>query len=95
MWFADASGIGGSYYQGVVVHQTLGEDGDAWDSVTVRWDDDEEMQVCPWELKRLGELEEEASSGSTDFTQRVRAPFVGLSASARGGGASCTNGVKG
>ena len=45
MWFADASGEGGGFYHGTVVGQTLGDNGDAWDSVTVRWNDDEEMQV--------------------------------------------------
>ena len=45
MWFADNSGVGGSFYSGTVVSQSLPENGDPWDSVTVRWEDGEEMQV--------------------------------------------------
>jgi len=43
MWFADPSGSGGSFYHGAVVSQILG--GEVWDSVTVRWEDGEELQV--------------------------------------------------
>jgi hypothetical protein len=45
MWFADSSGVGGSFYHGTVVSQAVG--GEVWDSITVRWEDGEELQVRP------------------------------------------------
>jgi DNA-binding transcriptional ArsR family regulator len=58
MWFSDESGGGGEYYSGTVVQQAPGENGDLWESVTVRWEDGEEMQVgvsnvCTWRMESL------------------------------------------
>ena len=55
MWFADNSGVGGSFYSGTVVSQSLPENGDPWDSVTVRWEDGEEMQVIAIEFSHHGQ----------------------------------------
>lgn len=58
MFFQNESLTGGHWYRGECLSQELPAGGDPWESVRVRWDDGEEMQVSPWELRRMDESDE-------------------------------------
>jgi len=70
MWFANEEG-GGSYYTGEATRVDLGKnESDPWNSVTVRWEDGQEMQVCPWELLLESEDGEDAAAKAAEAMKR-------------------------